>query len=592
MNNTAVEVFYAFDDNFAKYAVVSIASMIRTSSPERQYSIHILHTGITEEAMETITDMQMDNFRIAFSDVSDYLASIKEKLPIRDYYTRTTYYRLFIADMVPQYDKAIYIDADTVVRRDIAELYDTEIGEALVGACHEQVMLQMDIYGEYVERVLGISREVYFNAGLLLINSRAWRERRVLEKFVRLLGEYDFVVTQDEDYINVICKDRTYFLDRRWNTEVTEGISHPYAVAEEANIVHFIMANKPWHTENAVCANIFWESAMGTPVYEKLRRELAEYTPEQLEADKAGGVRLAELARSEIERKDNYLARLNEKRDPERVRVAALIEERERRGEFDLDVEDDPPTRQLLPDEIDYLRRSPIAKMKTYIAYRRAKKFLNYIEKQGLMVIKDIRGLENLKNLDTGAVLCANHFNPFDTFAIHRAFLDANLAPRKLYRVIREGNYTSFGGFYGYLMRHFYTLPLSSHPRTMQKMVRATDELLCEGNLVLVYPEQSMWYNYRKPKPLKPGAYRFSVKNDLPVIPIFITMRDSDRIGADGYPIEEYTIHISAPLYPRAELSYKDAIEDLMTRNAEVWREIYESEYGIPLTYTTENRSE
>lgn len=591
MNNAAVEVFYAFDDNFAKYAVVSIASMINTSSPERQYSIHILHTGITKETMDTITDMQRDNFRIAFSDVSEYLAGIKEKLPIRDYYTRTTYYRLFIADMFPQYGKAIYIDADTVVRCDIAELYDTEIGEALVGACHEQVMLQMDIYGEYVERVLGVSRDVYFNAGLLLINSKAWRERRVLEKFVRLLGEYDFVVTQDEDYLNVICKDHVYFLDGRWNTEVTEGISHSYSVESEARIVHFIMANKPWHTENAVCANIFWESAKCTPVYEKLRRELAEYTPEQLEADKAGGVRLAERARAEIERKDNYLARLNEKRDPERVRVAALIEERERRGEFDIDVEDDPPSRQLLPNEIDYLRRSPIAKMKTYIAYRRAKKFLNYIERCGLMVIKEIKGLENLENLDTGAVLCSNHFAPFDTFAIHRAYLESGHHKRKLYRVIREGNYTSFGGFYGYLMRNFYTLPLSSHPRTMQKMVRATDKLLRDGNFVLVYPEQSMWYNYRKPKPLKPGAYRFSVKNDLPVIPIFITMRDSDRKGEDGYPIEEYTIHISEPLYPRADLSYKDAIGDLMARNSEVWKNIYEREYGIPLTYTTESKS-
>ncbi len=590
MKKDTVRVFYAFDDNFAKYAIVSIASMIKTASSERSYDVHILHTGITDVTMATVTEMQTDNFRISFSDVSEYLAGISKKLPIRDYYTRTTYYRLFIADMFPQYDKAIYIDADTVVRRDVAELYDTDIGDALVGASHEQVMLQMEVYGEYAERVLGIPREVYFNAGLLLINSRAWRERRVLEKFVALLGEYDFVVTQDEDYLNVICKDRTYFLDGRWNTEVTEGIEHPYGT-EEAYIVHFIMANKPWRSESAVCANIFWESAISTPVYEKLRQEVEEYTPEQLDADRACGESLAELARAEIARPDNYLARLNKKRDPERVRVAALIEERERLGEFDLDVENDPPTKQLLPDEIDYLRTSPTSKLKTYIAYRRAKKFLHYIEKRGLMVIKDIRGLDNLEKLDTGAVLCANHFNPFDTFAIHRAYLESGHRERRLYRVIREGNYTSFGGFYGYLMRNFYTLPLSSHPRTMQKMVRATDKLLKEGHFVLVYPEQSMWHNYRKPKPLKPGAYRFSVKNGLPVLPIFITMRDSDRIGEDGYPIEEYTIHISKPLYPRADLSYKDAIADLAERNFAVWRNIYESEYGIPLTYRTENKN-
>ena len=184
-------------------------------------------------------------------------------------------------------------------------------------------------------------------------------------------------------------------------------------------------------------------------------------------------------------------------------------------------------------------------------------------------------------------MITCNHFNAFDSFAIQIAYEAAEQKKRKFYRVIREGNYTSFPGFYGFLMRHCNTLPLSSDPRTLMKFNEATGRHLKNGHFVLVYPEQSMWWNYRKPKPLKSGAYLFAVKNNVPVLPCFITMKDSDVMGEDGYYVQEYTIHIGAPIYPEEGGSRKARIEKMMEKNAEVWKEIYEQEYQIPLTYTT-----
>ena len=201
------------------------------------------------------------------------------------------------------------------------------------------------------------------------------------------------------------------------------------------------------------------------------------------------------------------------------------------------------------------------------------------------MIISEVKGLENLEKLNCGAVLTCNHFNPFDTFAIHEAFLRSRVKGKKLYRVIREGNYTSFPGFYGYLMRNFYTLPLSSDRRTMHKFSKATDKLLRGGNLVLIYPEQSMWWNYRKPKPLKSGAYGIAINSDVPILPCFITMKDSDILGGDGYPIEEYTINICEPIYPDKSLPRKERIERMMAENARVWKDIYEEFYNMPLEY-------
>ena len=104
-----------------------------------------------------------------------------------------------------------------------------------------------------------------------------------------------------------------------------------------------------------------------------------------------------------------------------------------------------------------------------------------------------------------------------------------------------------------------------------------------EGNFVLFYPEQSMWWNYRKPKPLKKGAYTFAVNNQVPVLPCFITMQDSNLLDQDGFPIQEYTIHISKPIYPDASLKHSENVESMRRANYEVWKEIYEKTYGIPL---------
>ena len=136
--------------------------------------------------------------------------------------------------------------------------------------------------------------------------------------------------------------------------------------------------------------------------------------------------------------------------------------------------------------------------------------------------------------------------------------MSGKIEEKRLYKVIREGNYTNFSGLYGFFFRNCDTLPLSSNKRTMVKFMKAVDTLLNKGDFILIYPEQSMWWNYRKPKPLKNGAFKIAARNNVPVIPIFITMQDSEIIGEDGYPVQEYIINIKEPIYPNKELSEKE----------------------------------
>ena len=276
-------------------------------------------------------------------------------------------------------------------------------------------------------------------------------------------------------------------------------------------------------------------------------------------------------------------------KNPERLKILEKIEQYELEGKFILDVEQDPPTIPIKEGEVDYLRKKLSSKIKTKFAYHQARKFLNKIIKNKQMIIKEIKGIENLANLDSGAIITCNHFNAFDSFAIQVAYETCikNRKKKRFYRVIREGNYTSFPGFYGFLMKNCYTLPLAENKKVMVEFMRATKELLKQGHLVLVYPEQSMWWNYKKPKPLQDGAFSIALMADVPIVPVFITMSDSNILDNDGFYVQEYTINISKPIYKKDDLNKKDNINYLKDLNYNIWKDIYEDYYKIPLKYTT-----
>lgn len=95
-----------------------------------------------------------------------------------------------------------------------------------------------------------------------------------------------------------------------------------------------------------------------------------------------------------------------------------------------------------------------------------------------------------------------------------------------------------------------------------------------------------MWWNYRKPKPVKKGGFTFAANNNVPVLPCFITMEDSKYTDGDGFPVQKYTIHIAKPIYPDKNKNKAENVKAMMEAHTKVWKDIYEKAYGMPLTYT------
>lgn len=584
-----IPIFFAVDDEYIPFLAVTLQSIVEHSTEENYYVIKILCTNISEENKEKINKYTKDNISIEFVDLNYYIGKIKNKLYTRDYFSMTTYFRLFISNLYPQYNKAIYLDSDIVLLTDVAELYKEDIGDNLVGAVRDDIIQQNEVFQEYVEKVVGVSSyKNYFNAGMLIMNLDELRKNKFQEKFLYLLENVKYSVVQDQDYLNRICKGRVKLLDASWNVmpNATKDVNE-----DNIKLIHYNYQYKPWHYDNIAYANYFWNFAQKTEFYDKLQEVKNNFTDEMKYEDRVADEKLRELATTEASCVgDDRIFRniVVTEKSKERVEILEKIKQLEKEGKFDVDAENDPPTIELTPENVDYLKTKRKNRWKNKFANKLGEKFLEAIIKDNKLIIKDVIGLENLSNIKSGAILTCNHFNPFDSFTIEEVFsLSGQREKKKLYKVIREGNYTNFSGFYGFLFRNADTLPLSSNTRTMIKFMQASDIILRRGDFILIYPEQSLWWNYEKPKPLKNGAYKLAARSNVPVIPIFITMTDSDIIGEDGFPIKEYYVHIEEPIYPSQKLSEKENVQIMKNKNFEIWKNIYEEFYGIPLEYTT-----
>ena len=263
------------------------------------------------------------------------------------------------------------------------------------------------------------------------------------------------------------------------------------------------------------------------------------------------------------------------------------ISELEKEGLWHIDAENDPETYPLMPDRVDYLNEKLSSKIKNRIANIAGARFFDKMIAERQLIIKEVRGIENFDAVTGGRLVTCNHFSVCDNYAVWVA-LREHMNRKMLYKVIREGNYTNPPKPFGLFMRHCNTLPLSSQTATMKKFLSAVRALLGRGETILIYPEQSMWWNYRKPKPLQDGAFSLAVRNKAPVVPIFITMEDSNVPDGEGFFVQEYTIHILPAIYPDASLSNAEAKEKMKKENYEAWVRVYEDFYKKPLVYGEE----
>lgn len=298
-----VPVFFATDDNYAPFLAVTFKSILDNASKDFSYKFYVLTTNLSSSYEKRIKEFESEDVKIEFIFLKETIEKIKAKFHLRDYYSIETYYRFFIANMFPQYDKVLYCDCDVIVLGDIAELYNHNIDNYLVGACPEEVMTEVKIFGDYVEQALNVDCEKYFNAGVMLMNLDGFRKENIEEKFFDMLQKYTFRVTQDEDYLNVLCKGKVKLFHLGWNKTAFKNEKFN---DRDLKLIHYKIHWKPWHYDGVLYENHFWDYAKQTSFYEEILNKKLSYTDEEKRRDAIAYERLKQMAIDDAKDPNNY----------------------------------------------------------------------------------------------------------------------------------------------------------------------------------------------------------------------------------------------------------------------------------------------
>lgn len=281
MKKEVIPIFYAIDDGYAKFVSVSIKSLIDNASKDYSYDINVIYENLSKENASRLKSLETDDVKIILTQMNQNLSMITDKLGnrLREYtFTLTIFFRIFIPCMFPKYDRCIYIDADTVISGDISKLYNEEIGENYLGCIIDKSTIDNETLATYFEEVVGIPRDKYINSGVLLMNCKKLRERKIDEKFLRLYTKYGFdVIAPDQDYINAMCYGNIKYL-----SDIYDAMPNPNnKEVENPVIIHYNLFLKPWQYMNVQYKDYFWKYARLTPFYDEILEVKNAYTDEE-----------------------------------------------------------------------------------------------------------------------------------------------------------------------------------------------------------------------------------------------------------------------------------------------------------------------
>lgn len=283
-----IPIVFAINDKYVKQLTTTITSILENSNNNNTYEFHIMNYDISEVNKNIIISYvsKYKNSRINFIDMNSILANLnlEQFMSRRDnykYISIETYFRFFIPEIFKNYDKVIYLDADLIVLRDIADLFAEKIDEYYCAAVVDKFMensLKSDAnktsqykhlsYRQYFKTILNKKNDLYFNAGVLLLNVKKLIEDNISDKLWNFVKEKSPLEFQDQDALNSICEEKVKYIDIKWNILKRKNDN-----VTSAFIYHFIGPEKPWGNDkssykyNYSYINEWWHLYKKTPYF-------------------------------------------------------------------------------------------------------------------------------------------------------------------------------------------------------------------------------------------------------------------------------------------------------------------------------------
>ena len=278
----------ACDNRFCEHMAVVICSILENRKAPYFIEFYILDGGIDEKNKKILINY-IDNFKYVSINFLNMVGKIDD-FQTHLHFSKDTFSRLFLHEMLPRHDKVIYLDSDVIVLEDIINLFDKEIGNFYLAAVFDYIVHSFclsDILSSppmklpakrYLESYLGLGDNWinYFQAGVLILNLNKLRETNVLSDAANDLKsrEYWFV---DQDILNIYCNNSYLSLDPEWNvvtidekiiSKLPENMRMELVQSQnKPSIIHYAGATKPWNNPNAKFARYYWYYRVKSPFH-------------------------------------------------------------------------------------------------------------------------------------------------------------------------------------------------------------------------------------------------------------------------------------------------------------------------------------
>lgn len=284
-------IVFAFNNDYSKYFSVALQSLIENSNNIYFYDIIVFSSDISERNKKLLESMLPKNFSLRFFDVSIYINQLLEDIQLSGYkyWSVEMYYRIVIPIIMRNYERVLYLDSDTISKKDITPLFNTNFE-------NKQIVAVMDAFNlisnleecqetkDYLLRELKIkSVKSYFNSGVILFNIQKICPERYIE---RLKEAFKIELTNcpDQDVLNSIFVEQVKFVSQEWNLQYHIPILYDrhldsfnkddllaYNLAfDNPAIIHYTSPVKPWFAPKLGLAVDFWRYARKTDYYEEI----------------------------------------------------------------------------------------------------------------------------------------------------------------------------------------------------------------------------------------------------------------------------------------------------------------------------------
>lgn len=235
---------------FLQHAAVCLASVL-ANTPELFFDVVVVSQP-DESLDEAKLQRSVDRFPNQSLSFRKFAIPKDILLPLNPlaHYTLDTYSRLWIGEFFPaDVERVLYLDVDMVVAGSVAPLWSIDLNGALMAA--------VDIPGSMrgVDRLALRPEDGYFNAGMLVIDLKQWRETAAGQQVLEYIQENPERVLYDQDALNAVFHHRTKRLPFEWNairpfydepTELPLAQIELEKIRRDAIIIHFNGNLKPW----------------------------------------------------------------------------------------------------------------------------------------------------------------------------------------------------------------------------------------------------------------------------------------------------------------------------------------------------------